>query len=243
MKYQRRMSLDPYYHLRDTVREYTVDQANKLGFGGTLPNPGVLNDNGSDNGNPDFDVVPENNCMDWGERHDNYDSHVEIDEDIHHEFPNSQTSLGDLCLSHMDAFLANIAETEWQTGIAVRVSKWKQGIEQDLEEQDSHPQFDIHDYGERIMEKLSLEASNSTFIPFSDLVKEQEKYDVASSFYALLQLANNEDVYLERRGVHGESVCYTTENTFHVRLLNHGKKRRGNMDQQSRHQKQIAGPP
>jgi len=35
---------------------------------------------------------------------------------------------------------------------------------------------------------LSLEASSSSVLTFSDLVKGQEKYDVARSFSSLLQL-------------------------------------------------------
>ncbi|KAJ9699648.1 hypothetical protein PVL29_005491 [Vitis rotundifolia] len=44
-------------------------------------------------------------------------------------------NLEDLCRSHLDALLANIAETEKQTELAARVSTWKQKIEHDLEEQ------------------------------------------------------------------------------------------------------------
>ena len=54
-----------------------------------------------------------------------------------------------------------------------------------------HPPFDIQDYGERILDKfslLSLEASSSGVLSFSDLVKGQNKYDVARSFSSLLQL-------------------------------------------------------
>lgn len=101
---------------------------------------------------------------------------------------------------------------------------------------------------------------------FSDVVKGQEKFDVARSFSALLQLVifltnkqyrstrvlklrttvaynrnhfliffvmdenwislvnfqvNNGEVELEKRGVDGESICYTSVNPFHVRLTHH----------------------
>lgn len=54
--------------------------------------------------------------------------------------------------------------------------------------QESCPPFDIHEYGDRILDKLSLEAYSGDVMSFGDVVKGQEKYDVARSFSALLQL-------------------------------------------------------
>ncbi|VVA37149.1 PREDICTED: condensin-2 complex subunit H2 [Prunus dulcis] len=133
--------------------------------------------------------------------------------------------LEDLCRSHLDALLASIAETEKQTELATRVSTWKQKIEHNLEEQELHPAFDIHDYGKRILDRLSFEPDSVDVLSFADVVKGQEKYDVARSFSALLQLVNNGNVELDRSGVDGESVCYTAVNPFHVRLLKHDKRR------------------
>ncbi|TQE06583.1 hypothetical protein C1H46_007825 [Malus baccata] len=139
--------------------------------------------------------------------------------------PNPHASLEDLCRSHLDALLASIAETEKQTELAARVSTWKQKIEYNLEGQESHPAFDIHDYGERILDRLSFEPDNENVLSFADVVKGQQKYDVARSFSALLQLVNNGDVELDRSGVAGESFCYTAVNPFRVWLLRHDKKR------------------
>ncbi|KHG03973.1 Condensin-2 complex subunit H2 [Gossypium arboreum] len=157
------------------------------------------------------------------EKHENGDAELGKNEMFDNGDPCSQASLEDLCRSHLDALLASIAENEKQTELAARVSSWKQKIEHNLDEQDSHPPFDIHEYGERILDKLSLEADKDV-MPFGDLVKGQEKHDVARSFSALLQLVNNGDVGLERSGLLGESVCYTAENPFHVQLLKQDKK-------------------
>ena len=54
--------------------------------------------------------------------------------------------------------------------------------------QDLRPPFDIHDYGDRILEKLSHRAENGNVMSFSEVVSGQEKHDVARSFSALLQL-------------------------------------------------------
>ncbi|EEF45573.1 conserved hypothetical protein [Ricinus communis] len=188
--------------------------------------------NEHDSGVPDFgqpdDDIPENMYMDEDLHHEKVGSstHFDINEAFGNEDPSSQASLEDLCRSHLDALLANIAETEKQTELATRVSSWKQKIEHNLEEQDSRPSFDIHAYGERILDKLSLEANGENVMSFADVVKGQEKHDVARTFSALLQLVNNGDVNLERSGVGGMSVCYTAMNPFHIQLLNHDKRRK-----------------
>ncbi|KAJ1443105.1 Condensin-2 complex subunit H2, C-terminal [Sesbania bispinosa] len=214
--------------LYEKLRQSLINEGNETG--GIFFNSEADNDdNEYDSGNPDFDM-PGNAYMDedlppFSNEHGIDDAHVKSDEAEDLEFPNSQTSLEDLCRSHLNALLASIAETEKQTEMAARVSTWKQRIEHNLEEQESHPPFDIQDYGVRILDKLSLEASSSCVLSFSDLVKGQEKYDVSRSFASLLQLVNNGEVNLERNGVDGESVCYTAVNPFHVRLLKHDRKR------------------
>ncbi|KAL5537813.1 hypothetical protein UlMin_044807 [Ulmus minor] len=158
------------------------------------------------------------------EKHDVDGVNFGMGEDFGHDDPNNG-SLEDLCRSHLDALLASIAETEKQSELAARVSTWKQKIEHNLEEQDSHPEFDIQKYGDRILDKLSLDADNRSVLSFADVVEGQEKYDVARSFSALLQLVNNGNVELDRNGAKGKSVCYTSVNPFHVRLLSQEKRR------------------
>ncbi|KAL0719346.1 hypothetical protein Bca4012_068670 [Brassica carinata] len=136
-----------------------------------------------------------------------------------------QESLEDLCRSHLDALLENIAKNEKQTDLAARVSSWKQKIEQNLEEQELHSPFDIREYGERILNKLTDE-ENGHVEAFTELMKDQEKHDVARAFSALLQLVNNGEVDLEKPGNSvGEPVCYTAANPFSVRLLSDGNRK------------------
>ncbi|XP_061369337.1 condensin-2 complex subunit H2 isoform X2 [Gastrolobium bilobum] len=214
--------------LYEKLRQSLINDVNKTG--GSFFNSDADNDdNENDGGNPDFDM-PGDAFMDEDippctKEPEIDDAHVNADEAIDPQYLNSQESLEDLCRSHLNALLASIAETEKQTEMAARVSTWKQRIEHNLEEQEAHPPFDIRDYGERILDKLSLEASSSCALSFSDLVQGQEKYDVARSFSSLLQLVNNGEVDLERNGIDGGSVCYTAVNPFHVRLLKHDKKR------------------
>ncbi|KAJ6769419.1 CONDENSIN-2 COMPLEX SUBUNIT H2 [Salix koriyanagi] len=208
----------------------------------TFSTPGNDNeDNANDNGFPDFgqheDEISEYKNEELHpplEKHDDGATCSDTHKDFGHGDQSSQASLEDLCRSHLDALLANIAETEKQTELAARVSSWKQKIEQNLEEQDSHPPFDIHAYGERIVDKLSLEVDSKNVMAFTDVVKGQEKHDVARTFSALLQLVNNGEVDLESSQANGESFCHSAVNTFHVRLLGHKKDQEGRQFQMSK---------
>ncbi|KAK3016355.1 hypothetical protein RJ639_005739, partial [Escallonia herrerae] len=186
-------------------------------------------DNGYDSDGLNFDM-PESAYMDEDialqhDKHDDGGPHFDTNETYGNEDQSSQANLEDLCRSHLDSLLASIAETEKQTELAARVSTWKQRIEQNLEEQDSHQPFDIHEYGERVLDKLSLDADSGNPMSFVDVARCQEKHDVARTFSALLQLVNNGNVDLERGGADGESTCYTAMNPFYVRLCRHVKRR------------------
>ncbi|GAB2220195.1 hypothetical protein Drorol1_Dr00007838 [Drosera rotundifolia] len=158
------------------------------------------------------------------EQHGNIPSQSDTNE--HDGIPTSQTSLEDLCRAHLDSLLASIAESEMQTEMAARVSTWKQRIEHDLEEQDSRPPFDIHEYGERVLDKLPAEGE---VMSFGDVVTGQEKHDIARTFSALLQLVNERKVDLDRGKAAGESSCFTGASPFYVRLVNQGKGPRDNV--------------
>lgn len=158
-------------------------------------------------------------------RDEDYGGNCHFDNDNTDGDFNSQANLEDLCRSHMDALLAKLTESEKQTEMAARVSTWKQRIEQHLEEQDSRPPFDIHEYGERVLDKLSLEQGSAEAMSFADIVRGQKKHDVARTFSALLQMVNNGDVDLEKGGSCPELICFTAKNPFHVRLLKLNKKK------------------
>ncbi|KAJ0966913.1 hypothetical protein J5N97_023830 [Dioscorea zingiberensis] len=184
-------------------------------------------DNGDDTDLPDFgqaefDSVPNVDPMDIDSPL-NLEKHVgsTVDHDEAEVFSqddfDSNANLEELCKSHLDALLASIAETEKQTELATRVSSWNHRIESMLEEQDRRPAFDIHYYGERILDKLSLEVDSGGSTSFANVVMGQPKHEVARAFSALLQLVNNGDVELQRSQSSEKVFCYTTP--FHVKLL------------------------
>ncbi|KAL2922984.1 Condensin-2 complex subunit H2 [Bienertia sinuspersici] len=87
---------------------------------------------------------------------------------------------------------------------------------------DSRPPFDIHEYGELVLDRLSL-GEDERAVSFADVVKGQEKHDIARTFSALLQLVNDRKVDLDRGTSTSDSFCYTAVNPFHVRLLGNAK--------------------
>ncbi|XP_047962290.1 condensin-2 complex subunit H2 [Salvia hispanica] len=137
----------------------------------------------------------------------------------------SHANLEDLCRSHLDTLLETLAENEKQTELAARVSSWKQRIDHSLEEQEARPPFDIHKYGDRVLDKLSTEGDDGKALSFGDVVKGQEKHDVARTFSALLQLVNNGDIDLVRSIQASTSTCHSDKNPFHLQLLKNKRKK------------------
>ncbi|KAM0942310.1 putative condensin II complex subunit H2, condensin-2 complex subunit H2 [Dioscorea sansibarensis] len=181
-----------------------------------------------DFGQAEFDLAHNINSMDVDDPF-NHEKHFDgiVDHEGAEAFPqdnvDSNASLEDLCKSHLDALLASIAETEKQTELAGRVSSWKQRIESTLEEQENHPAFDIQHYGERILDKLSLEVDSGGSTSFTNIVTGQPEHEVARAFSALLQLVNNGDVDLQRSQPCDKVICYTSTTPFHVRLIKNSK--------------------
>ncbi|GMH08291.1 hypothetical protein Nepgr_010131 [Nepenthes gracilis] len=171
---------------------------------------------------PEFDL-PGSSYMDEGaafhtKKHDVSLDYDDANEPNTKEDPKSQGTLEDLCRAHLDSLLASLAESEKQTELAARVSTWKQGIELDLEEQDSRPPFDIQEYGERLLDKLSRKGKSMSF---ADIIMGQQKHDIARSFTAMLQLVNDRKIDVDGSGEAGKFLCYTSMNSFYVQLVGH----------------------
>ncbi|KAJ9549408.1 hypothetical protein OSB04_021951, partial [Centaurea solstitialis] len=191
----------PYYEkLRQSLVLGDDHGNNKAPFNGGKEDE----DDGYD-GPPDFDM-PEDGYMDDHFNHEKHvDDNTKVDskEPFEHEDPNAHVNLEDLCRSHLDSLLAaTIAETEKQNALAARVSSWKQRIEHNLDEQDSRPPFDIQEYGQRTLDKLSRKAGVGLRYPSP-----------------ISSVVNNGNVELDRGECEGEFLCFTGEKPFNVRLL------------------------
>ena len=105
----------------------------------------------------------------------------------------------ELCRQHLDAYLAAAEQSVSSTGLQARVREWQDKLEPILEEEDSHPCFDIRHYGDRMLHSLE-EAAQGDFaavgelVAFEQAVRGVEKWEVCRLFLATLQLANNGNV-------------------------------------------------
>ncbi len=74
-----------------------------------------------------------------------------------------EISYEDLCRAHVESLISAAAAAEVQTELASRVSTWRMKMAPVLEEEDARPEFDIHYYGERILQGLAnLRVSDTT---------------------------------------------------------------------------------
>ncbi|CAI9765850.1 unnamed protein product [Fraxinus pennsylvanica] len=217
--------------LYEKLRESLVLGGNKMNDAFHEPEDNIEDqgyDSGDpDSGPPDFDF-PENKYSqdDVPSHQENHDGAGDpFDFNEAYDNPGTNASLEDLCRSHLDSLLASLAESEKQTELATRVSTWKQRIEQNLEEQDARPPFDIHEYGDRVLDKLSMEGDEGKAMSFGGVVRGQEKHDVARTFSALLQLVNNGDVDLQRGDKNDNFTCHTAAKPFYVRLLRNNRRK------------------
>ena len=116
----------------------------------------------------------------------------------------------DLVRAHVDNFLKSADKWAVESNLHARVREWKERIEPFLEEQDTRPVFDIHDYGQSVLTGLAqIDANNEEPVShgFSEVLNnlnpcEQEtpetaRFEVCRLFLASLQLANNGNVELQ----------------------------------------------
>eukprot|EP00873_Tetraselmis_striata_P038572 jgi/Tetstr1/458836/TSEL_045219.t1 len=108
-------------------------------------------------------------------------------------------SYEELCKAHMDAFIAAAAAAETQTELASRVAGWQSRIEPALEAQEAQGVFDIHEYGERILDNLAdaTQATESA-VTFDAAVVGCQRHEVSRAFSAMLQLINNGNVVIHK---------------------------------------------
>jgi len=141
----------------------------------------------------------------------------------------------EMCRAHVEAYIQAAAAAEVQTDLAARVSGWQRRIAPLLEEEESRPEFDIHIYGEHIIEGLaalsvSPSTSNETYkskkncegkkdapeLTFDDVLNRaqaDQQYDVPRTFSSMLQLVNNGNIRINKLGGSNENFRVTLLNT------------------------------
>eukprot|EP00250_Pteridium_aquilinum_P019985 c24653_g1_i1 orf=416-2566(-) len=203
--------------------DWSSDKSDK----GSDSEESIYNDDGFEGADDELEMYQPDIVEDYGSQDPSQQTSTET-EHIHVNTAKKEASEGsyleELCQAQLDAVLKKHAESEKLTELANRVVSWNKKIEKHLAIQDSHPPFDIHVYGERILDRLSSAdhddySSSDAQKPFTCIVAGLEKHDVARTFAALLQLVNNGNVALEKGNEASLPECFTAENPFSVKLL------------------------
>lgn len=143
---------------------------------------------------------------------------------------NSQATFEDLCRAHLRRFNESAKVYAAETKLTKRVGVWQAGLAPLLDEQEKRPEFDIHSYGRKILEKISNKVEQnqsvrkristgekkleSTSIEFSTIVAEDvEDYEVCRLFLSTLMLCNCGNVAV----CHGED---SSMGSLSIELLN-----------------------
>ncbi|GLI63606.1 hypothetical protein VaNZ11_006616, partial [Volvox africanus] len=138
-----------------------------------------------------------------------------------------EPSYEELCRAHMESMIMAASAREVQSDLARRVNNWRQRIDPVLKAEESRPAFDIQDYGELIIKRLSslkladdrsqegtdqeqrlpkcegpdvATAPVPQRIKFSQVAADLQKFEVSRLFSAMLQLINNRNVIIHKAG-------------------------------------------
>jgi condensin-2 complex subunit H2 len=115
------------------------------------------------------------------------------------------------CRRKMDEFMKKLENFAEQTDLTVRVKEWETRIRPLLDEEESHPAYDIKEYGQNLMQTVERSGDKSTGKPkihFEQAMHGMEQFQVCRYFLATLQLANLGKVYIEAE-TERQSLCVT----------------------------------
>ncbi|KTG47577.1 hypothetical protein cypCar_00019464 [Cyprinus carpio] len=122
--------------------------------------------------------------------------HLGEQEQIFHDLHMSRMSYEDLVKKSVDLFLVNSQKYAQETALSRRVKEWEDGINPHLAAQETRPVFDIHEYGDRIIQSLSSVGVKKSF---AFVVRGKENTEACRYMLAALQLANDYTVEIDKR--------------------------------------------
>ncbi|RXN17783.1 condensin-2 complex subunit H2-like protein [Labeo rohita] len=129
--------------------------------------------------------------------------HLGEQEQIFNDLHMSRMSYEDLVKKSVDLFLVNSQKYAQETALSRRVKEWEDGINPHLADQETRPAFDIHEYGDRIVQSLSSVGVKRSF---AFVVKGKENTEACRYMLAALQLANDYTVEIDKKDGLEESV-------------------------------------
>ncbi|XP_054862578.1 condensin-2 complex subunit H2 [Amphiprion ocellaris] len=110
------------------------------------------------------------------------------------EAQRDELSYEDLVMLRVEQLVANSQAYTQETALSRRVKDWEEKIRPHLQLQEERPTFDIHDYGDRVVESLGA-ISHRRF--FSSIVHGLDPTEVCRFLLASLQLANDLTVQID----------------------------------------------
>ncbi len=124
--------------------------------------------------------------------------------------------------AHIDTLIAAAAAQQHQSELQVRVATWRQRIDPILQAEEDRSAFDIHHYGERIIDRLDNlklgphDAGGSKQQPqgqdgdgvvqFAEVVEAVDRFEVSRLFASMLQLINNRCAICESQATWTEAL-------------------------------------
>ncbi|XP_057179987.1 condensin-2 complex subunit H2 isoform X1 [Triplophysa rosa] len=145
----------------------------------------------ADAGGEDFSDHEHDNLVDELEPAEHLGEPEHIFQDLHM----SRMSYEDLVKKSVDLFLVNSQKYAQETALSRRVKEWEDGINPHLAAQETRPVFDIHEYGDRIVQALSNVGVKKSF---AFVVKGKENTEACRYMLAALQLANDYTVEIDK---------------------------------------------
>ncbi|XP_051977050.1 condensin-2 complex subunit H2-like [Xyrauchen texanus] len=130
-------------------------------------------------------------------------AHLGEPEQIFQDLHMSRISYEDLVKKSVDLFLVNSQKYAQETALSRRVKEWEDGINPHLSAQETRPAFDIHEYGDRIVQALTSVGLKKSF---AAIVKGKENTEACRYMLATLQLANDYTVEIDQGDGLEESV-------------------------------------
>ena len=120
------------------------------------------------------------------------------------------SSYEDLVRQHVDGFITSANQYLKESDLARRVREWEERIKPVLDEEETHPPYDIHAYGWQVLQGFD-DSDAKEKIDFARIAAGKEQFEVCRLFLASLQLANNRNV---------DIVCGSDErNSMQMKLL------------------------
>lgn len=120
------------------------------------------------------------------------------------------SSYEEMVRQYVEGYLTEAQQYAQETELSRRVRDWEDRIVPVLAQEDTHRPFDIHMYGEEILQSFKGKRNQD----FKALARKKEPFEICRLFLATLQLANNYNVEITADGV-GEGAV----DTMRLKLL------------------------